>query len=53
MTVSDMDRSVEIFSKVLNFEKSNDVEVHGKEYETLQGLFGLRIRVVRMKLGEK
>ena len=29
MTVADMDRSLEFFSKVLNFEKISDVEVHG------------------------
>lgn len=51
MTVSDMDRSVEFFSKVLRFEKVSDTEVHGAEYEKLQGVFGLRMRVARMKLG--
>jgi len=53
MTVSDMDRSIEFFSKVLSFEKIADVEVHGSEYEKLQGLFGLRMRVVRLRLGEE
>jgi hypothetical protein len=53
MTVSDIDRSVGFFNKVLNFEKISDVEVHGAEYEKLQGVFGLRMRVVRMKLGAK
>lgn len=53
MTVSDVDRSVCFFSKVLSFEKVSDVEVAGTEYERLQGLFGLRMRVVRMKLGEE
>jgi catechol 2,3-dioxygenase-like lactoylglutathione lyase family enzyme len=53
MTVSDVDRSVDFFSKVLSFEKVSDVEVHGTEYERLQGLFGLRMRVVRMKLGDE
>lgn len=53
MTVSDMDRSVEFFSKVLRFEKTTDIEVHGSEYENLQGLFGVRMRVVRLKLGEE
>jgi catechol 2,3-dioxygenase-like lactoylglutathione lyase family enzyme len=53
MTVSDMDRSVEFFSKVLSFEKVSDVEVAGTEYEQLQGVFGLRMRVVRMKLGDE
>ena len=51
MTVSDMDRSIEFFSKVLSFEKISDVEVYGNEYEKLQGLFGLRMRVVRLELG--
>jgi len=51
MTVGDMDRSVEFFSNVLTFEKVSDVEVAGSDYERLQGLFGLRMRVVRMKLG--
>jgi len=53
MTVSDMDRSVEFFAKVLSFEKVTDVEVYGAEYEKLQEVFGLRMRVVRMKLGEE
>jgi hypothetical protein len=53
MTVSDIDRSVEFFSRVLSFEKISDVEVHGAEYEKLQGLFGLRMRVARMKLGDE
>jgi len=53
MTVADMDRSIEFFSKVLSFEKISDVEVHGAEYEKLQGVFGLRMRVVRLKLGNE
>jgi len=51
MTVSDMDRSVEFYSKVLPFEKVSDVEVWGEDYEHLQGVFGLRMRIVRMRLG--
>lgn len=53
MTVSDMDRSVEFFSKVLSFEKVSEVEVAGSEYEQLQGVFGARMRIVRMKLGDE
>jgi catechol 2,3-dioxygenase-like lactoylglutathione lyase family enzyme len=52
-TVSDMERSVDFFSKVLTFEKVSDVEVAGSAYEHLQGVFGLRMRVVRMKLGDE
>lgn len=53
MTVSDMVRSIEFYTKVLSFEKVSDVEVAGKEHERLQGLFGVRMRVVRMRLGEE
>lgn len=53
MTVSDMDRSIEFYSKVLSFEKVFDVEVAGTEYEHLEGIFGLRMRVVRMRLGNE
>jgi catechol 2,3-dioxygenase-like lactoylglutathione lyase family enzyme len=53
MTVANMDRSVDFFAKVLSFEKVSDVEVHGSEYETLQGVFGVRMRVVRMRLGDE
>jgi catechol 2,3-dioxygenase-like lactoylglutathione lyase family enzyme len=39
--------------KVLTFEKVSDVEVAGDEYEHLFGVFGLRIRVVRLRLGDE
>jgi len=53
ITVSDMDRAVDFYSKVLTFEKVSDTEVAGENYEHLEGVFGLRIRVVRMRLGDE
>lgn len=53
MTVSDMDKSVDFYSKVLDFQKISDTEVLGDGYERLQGIFGLRMRVVRMQLGDE
>jgi catechol 2,3-dioxygenase-like lactoylglutathione lyase family enzyme len=53
LTVSDMDRSVDFFTRVLAFEKASDVEVAGDGYERLQGVFGLRMRVVRLRLGDE
>lgn len=50
-TVSDMDRSVAFFTDVLDFEKVSDVEVTGGEYERLQAVFPLRMRVVGLRLG--
>src|SRR5439155_641777 len=53
ITVSDMDRAVDFYSKVLTFEKVYDTEVAGENYEHLEGVFGLRMRVVRMRLGNE
>jgi catechol 2,3-dioxygenase-like lactoylglutathione lyase family enzyme len=53
MTVGDMERSVAFYSRVLGFEKVSDVEVRGEDWERLQGVFGLRMRVVRMRLGDE
>jgi catechol 2,3-dioxygenase-like lactoylglutathione lyase family enzyme len=51
MTVSDMDRSLAFYSEVLSFKKVSDSEVTGDAYEHLEGVFGVRMRVVRMQLG--
>ena len=51
MTVSDMDDAIAFYSDVLNFQLVSDVEVHGRAVELLQGVFGARMRVVRMQLG--
>jgi catechol 2,3-dioxygenase-like lactoylglutathione lyase family enzyme len=53
MTVSDMDRSVEFYSRVLHFQKISDQEVAGEQFERLKGVFGARARVVRLQLGEE
>jgi len=53
ITVSDMDRAVDFYSRVLTFEKVSDTEVAGEEYEHLEGVFGLRMRIVRMRLGDE
>jgi|SRR5215831_319253 len=50
MTVSDVDRAVEFYS-ALTFQKVSDVEVLGDEFEHLEGVFGARMRIVRMQLG--
>lgn len=53
ITVNDMERSIKFYSEVLGFKKVTDVELWGTEYEQLEGIFGLRMRVVRMKLGDE
>jgi catechol 2,3-dioxygenase-like lactoylglutathione lyase family enzyme len=53
LTVSDMNRALDFYTKVLTFEKVADREVAGDEYEHLLGVFGLRVRSVRLRLGEE
>jgi catechol 2,3-dioxygenase-like lactoylglutathione lyase family enzyme len=53
ITVADMERSIAFYGGVLGFEKVSDAEVWGDGYERLQGVFGLRMRVVRMQLGQE
>jgi catechol 2,3-dioxygenase-like lactoylglutathione lyase family enzyme len=53
MTVSDMDRSLEFYTNVLTFQKVSDVELTGAAFERLQGVFGMRMRVARLQLGEE
>lgn len=53
MTVSDMDRSVAFYRTVLNFETVSDREVAGDDYEHLYGVFGARVRIVALRLGDE
>ena len=53
ITVGNMKQSVKFYSQVLGFKKISDIELTGTEYEKLQGIFGLRMHVVRMQLGDE
>jgi catechol 2,3-dioxygenase-like lactoylglutathione lyase family enzyme len=53
ITVADMDRSLAFYQQVLGFEPVSDVEVWGPDYERLQGVFGARLRIVRLRLGDE
>ena len=50
MTVTDMEQSIKFYSEVLLFQKIKDIEVAGTDWEQLQGVFGLRMRLVQMQL---
>jgi catechol 2,3-dioxygenase-like lactoylglutathione lyase family enzyme len=52
-TVSDMDRSVDFYTRVLPFEKISDTENWGGDQERVSGVFGSRVRVVKLKLGDE
>lgn len=53
ITVKDMSTSVKFYKEVLDFKKISDEEFYGDIYENLEGIFGLRIHVVRMQLGDE
>lgn len=52
-TVSDMDKAIDFYTRVLPFEKVSDKEVWGADFEHLSGVFGARVRIVRLKLGNE
>lgn len=51
LTVSDMERALTFYTNVLPFSKVSDVELSGRQYELLSGVFGARTRIVRLRLG--
>lgn len=53
ITVADMDRAVEFYTKVLGFEKLGAREVTGEQYEHLYGVFGMRLAVTTLRLGDE
>jgi catechol 2,3-dioxygenase-like lactoylglutathione lyase family enzyme len=53
MVVEDMDRSVDFYTRVLDFKKTDDQELFGEHHEAFTGLFGVRVRIVRLRLGNE
>ncbi len=53
MTVGDLERSVEFYTGVLGFEKVGEVELAGEAHERLLGVFGLRVRLCQLRLGDE
>ncbi len=51
MTVSDLDRAVEFYSGVLEFQQISEHEIAGDQAERLHGVFGLRARTAWLRLG--
>jgi catechol 2,3-dioxygenase-like lactoylglutathione lyase family enzyme len=53
MTVSDMNRSLEFYTKVLQFERVSGRDESGDGYEHVYGVFGARVHVERLRLGDE
>lgn len=52
-TVSDMDRAIDFYTRILPFEKISDTETWGANFERLSGVFGARVRIARFRLGDE
>jgi catechol 2,3-dioxygenase-like lactoylglutathione lyase family enzyme len=53
ITVRDLDRAVEFYSEVLSFEPVAEWEQAGEDYEHVLGVFGARVRIARLALGQE
>jgi catechol 2,3-dioxygenase-like lactoylglutathione lyase family enzyme len=53
MTVADVERSRRFYTDVLGFRSESDVVVEGPAYERLEGVSAVRMRVVRLRLGDE
>jgi len=51
--VSDMDRALDFYTKALSFSVVSDREVAGPPWERLTGVFGARLRIARLTLGDE
>jgi catechol 2,3-dioxygenase-like lactoylglutathione lyase family enzyme len=53
LTVRNADVSAGFFERVLNFTRVRDVEASGRDVELLHGVFGARVRVITLALGDE
>jgi catechol 2,3-dioxygenase-like lactoylglutathione lyase family enzyme len=53
ITVGDMDRAVGFYTEVLGFEKVDAREVAGEPFERLYGVFGMRLAITTLRLGDE
>jgi catechol 2,3-dioxygenase-like lactoylglutathione lyase family enzyme len=51
--VSDLDRSIAFYTGILDFTKVSETEIAGDGYEQAFGVFGMRARVARLRLGDE
>ncbi|HTK96819.1 MAG TPA: VOC family protein [Pseudomonadales bacterium] len=51
--VGDLERSVDFYTQVLDFKKIEQTEISGADYERLFGVFGVRVRIARLQLGDE
>jgi catechol 2,3-dioxygenase-like lactoylglutathione lyase family enzyme len=53
LSVGDLDTEIAFYTQVLTFELESQQEVAGDAYEHLYGVFGARVRMARLALGDE
>jgi catechol 2,3-dioxygenase-like lactoylglutathione lyase family enzyme len=53
LTVSDLERSVAFYETALDFKKVSERTIADRDYDYLTGVFGARVRVATLKLGDE
>ena len=53
VTVSDLDQAVVFYEQALGFSKVSEQVVTDREFDTLTGVFGTRVRSARLRLGQE
>jgi len=53
LTVSNVDRAVDFYQQALGFERVSERVVNDRNYDYLTGVFGTRVRIVTMGLGDE
>ncbi len=52
-TVSEMERAIDFYTRILPFKKISETEISGTNIENLNGVSGAKIRVGRLQLGNE
>src|ERR1044071_1363400 len=53
ITVDDLDRAVAFYTSVLDFHQVGERELAGEQYERLYGVFGARLAIATLQLGDE
>ncbi|MBE9076086.1 VOC family protein [Romeria aff. gracilis LEGE 07310] len=53
LTVSDADRAIDYFTGAFTFKVDSDITVSGEEADYLFGVFGSKVRLVTLRLGQE
>jgi len=53
LTVSNLDRAVDFYQQALGFERVSERVVNDRNYDYLTGVFGTRVRLATMRLGDE